>query len=60
MHYIRTAETMARVLERPLEPELHKILTESQEWLASNYGLRLEEQADNEILTACGWGLKPP
>ena len=46
MHYIRTAEAMARVLDTPLEPELHKILTEHRERLAGYYGFRFEELAE--------------
>lgn len=53
MHYIRTAEAMARVLETPLEPELHKILAEHQERLAGYYGFRFEELAEFLIIE-CG------
>lgn len=46
MHYIRTAEAMTRVLDTPLEPELHTILTEHQERLAGYYDFRFEELAE--------------
>lgn len=46
MHYICTAEAMARVLGTPLEPELHNILSEHQERLAGYYGFRFEELAE--------------
>ncbi|WP_144096735.1 hypothetical protein [Croceicoccus sediminis] len=50
MHYIRTAEAMARALETPLEPELHKILAEHQERLAGYYGFSFEELAEFLII----------
>ncbi|ARU16576.1 hypothetical protein [Croceicoccus marinus] len=46
MHYIRTAEAMARVLDTQLEPKLHTILIEHQERLAAYYGFRFEELAE--------------
>lgn len=53
MHYIRTAEAMTRVLETPLEPELHNILAEHQERLAGYYGFSFEELAEFLIIE-CG------
>lgn len=50
MHYIRTAEAMARVLDTPLEPELHIILTGHRERLAGYYGFRFEELAEFLII----------
>ena len=46
MHYIRTAEAMARVLDTPLEPELQTILSEHRERLAGYYGFSFEELAE--------------
>lgn len=46
MHYIRTAEAMVRVLDTPLEPELHTILSEHRERLAGYYDFRFEELAE--------------
>ncbi|WP_230279779.1 hypothetical protein [Croceicoccus sp. Ery15] len=46
MHYIRTAEAMARVLDTQLEPELTKILSEHQERLAAYYDFPFEDLAE--------------
>lgn len=46
MHYIRTAEAMARVLDTPLDPELRAILLDHRERLAAYEGFRFEELAE--------------
>ncbi|QNE05995.1 hypothetical protein [Croceicoccus marinus] len=46
MHYIRTAEAMARVLNSQLEPQLYTILTEHKERLAAYYDFPFEGLAE--------------